>query len=337
MAMKITHIEHLLLLLVSSVFGQGNQNFDLNAHCAGKDLQILDHPTDCSSFVVCFRPTPSVFTCPSGYVYHPTLFTCVFSHQCRGQSLEQVLCKNNPGKTLVNPTNCLQYVDCSQSVPVIRTCGSGEIFSMTYGRCLRGNQNTCSLIQVSADICHGQPTNTRMAHPFLDEKYIICTAGGVQIRECDTGNVFDSRTGQCVIGRSVCERRMCRNPGQLLANPLNCRQYFNCSLRPLQVQDCPSGQIFNAVTSSCIAGDATVCPMINDNLEYLCIGQLEGQTFVHPTDCTKSVSCSTDCTLEVNSCPPEYIFDVRQMRCVLGNSETCEVIEHDANDQKEAI
>jgi hypothetical protein len=198
MAMKITVF--FFLLFVSSVFGQGTQNFDIDAHCTGKDFQMLEHPNDCSSYVLCLPATPSVFTCPTGYVYHPTLLTCVISHQCNAQSLEQVICRNSPGRRFVNPINCLEYIDCSQPLPAMRTCGPNQIFSMTYGRCLRGNTNTCSLLEVPTTICQGQAVDARLAHPYLCEDYIVCAAGGAQVRQCGAGNIFNVATGQCVTG-----------------------------------------------------------------------------------------------------------------------------------------
>ena len=206
MALKLTPV----LLLVLSLFFPliCAQDIDLNAVCAERDFQLLAHPNDCTSYIVCYRPTPLVLNCPPNYVYHPELFSCVISYPCNNgttgqRTFQQALCQNKAGKLFIDPENCNQYIDCGQNPPQTKRCATDEFFSIADAKCVKGSRAACAVGEVPQNICEGQTVGATLTHPLLcDDEYITCTATGMEIFQCLPGFIYNAQTSQCVAGKA---------------------------------------------------------------------------------------------------------------------------------------
>ncbi|XP_063852011.1 peritrophin-48-like [Scylla paramamosain] len=247
-------------------------------------------------------------------------------------------CTNvTPGVAVPDPWNCTQFYYClNDEVPmgIPHSCESGNHFDASVNLCVPGLQ-----CQTMCGACHpdcsGHSEGDFVEDPMDCTQFYVCVHENEPSQhpiacEPPTG-VFDPVNGICVSGDTcdsscsggACHIR-CRGDEDRVANPQNCREYFQCDGN-LDLQGpvrCPSERPYfdgwNCVEDSwkccvpecspyCHAGDVQIIDPYDCTKYYICTEEgppqeanhhscLHGETFQPSSSkCEAGAPCLTLC------------------------------------------
>ncbi|XP_058465516.1 uncharacterized protein LOC131439033 [Malaya genurostris] len=230
-----------------------------------------------------------------------------------------------------NSSDCGKFVFCEEGSPVGYQCMSDEIWSQDDAACVLGNQETCEPWNVQK-ACVGLEDGS-ILHPRNCDRFIICSNEQAEEVVCQPGFVFLETNASCVIGSSIqCEslEYLCsdnKTPASF-PHPDYCDAFINCNENYSTVEFCPVNEIFRSDIEFCVPGNPEICEVAQ--LDTICINR-PSSTVPHPQNCTKFVVCSGDCT-ESNCATQELcgrgeVFNPRISSCVVGNEESCELLD----------
>lgn len=240
-------------------------------------------------------------------------------------------CTNvKPGLAVSDPWNCTQYYYClSNEVPMgnVHSCDPGDHFDPSQNLCVQGSkcQATCGMCQPD---CSGHSEGDYVEDPLDCKKFYVCVHENEPSEHpiaCQppTG-VFDPVNGMCVSGDTcvsscgggACHLR-CRGDQDLVSNPENCREYFQCD-KDLNLQGpkrCPSERPYFDGWS-CVEDSWKCC--VPECSPYCHTGDVQ---IIDPYDCTKFYICSGEGPAqEANhySCDPGETFQSSSSNCEAG-------------------
>lgn len=165
--------------------------------------------------------------------------------------------------------------------------------------------------------------------PVSCDQYVRCLNGGTTIDHCPSGFHFNAPEQSCrPIGHVDCTR--CGATGTVnLADPQNCRAFFECQFGHRTARLCNAGQLFDRRVGVCNQQHLVQC---NDNggggggggtnpPSPVC--PTNGHVFLpHWNDCTRFYECFFGQRTE-RQCPNGLLFDNLQRQCVSAHLANC--------------
>ncbi|XP_053679175.1 multiple epidermal growth factor-like domains protein 6 [Anopheles nili] len=284
---------------------------------------VLEHPFQCSMFVLCQGGLAQVRPCPPGEILRVEAQFCVPGDiaTCERFPVETMCQGRDGGFLLPHPVDCGAYVQCSGGIALQIDCSPGHIFIAPEQGCVPGNTQTCTPL---TGVCADVPEGAILPLPDSCYYFIWCQDGRPTVNACPVGEILRPDAQFCVPGdRNTCTfepiERMCL--GQVdntrFPHPTDCALFVTCQAEAVLVQSCPAGTIYNAPTRSCIPGLADTC----EPLTNFCYG-LPDAPIAHPTVCTGYINCvAGQAVFEV--CSPGTVFNPELGGCVVGNTDTC--------------
>ncbi|XP_060069105.1 hemicentin-1-like [Ylistrum balloti] len=166
----------------------------LDKVCTDTDQPRSSLPRNCGEYVRCdTNPKPVVMPCPVGLHFDDEKGVCVQGN-CGVTGEDEVvsLCTlDNNGAFLPDDKDCTAYYQCSNKVPIKRSCPTGTIWDQSKTACLHGD---CSVVEVDEDEevapCVDKSTGTLLPDPNDCHKYIMCVNEVETPMSCG-GLVFD--------------------------------------------------------------------------------------------------------------------------------------------------
>uniref|UniRef100_A0A182PN30 Chitin-binding type-2 domain-containing protein n=1 Tax=Anopheles epiroticus TaxID=199890 RepID=A0A182PN30_9DIPT len=166
--------------------------------------------------------------------------------------------------------------------------------------------------------------------PDLCHVYISCTFEQPIVYQCAVGLVFDPTSLRCIPGdREQCADRNDPNWNEVcatysyafFADPRVCWEFVFCSRGSSNRYTCLAGEVWSQEEGACLPGNRDTCEVFD--IGNVCVGRPDGLV-PHPTYCTGYLQCSNGATI-VRECLRGEVFDPSVGRCVVGNTDTCEV------------
>lgn len=214
--------------------------------------------------------------------YEPTRREC-------GQDMSnpQIFCSLLPNDILMHPTRCGQYYDCKRPNSrfgeiYLQECPYPALFDLNTKSCLDFTEVICGQRVEPIAPCDYQAHGCQGQGPGClpcTERFVSCV-GRMDGNNSYPGEEMTTKYSVCQSGRTVGDgycsggyfdpiRRICadrldsvsiqffcqQNPNVILANPLNCAQYFDCSPQSVNegtfLRECPYPMLFSKETKVC--------------------------------------------------------------------------------------
>lgn len=192
-----------------------------------------------------------------------------------------------------HPTNCRLYYVCVNYKGTVHQCGYNFVFDPRVSFCVHHSMYSCPAVEEPPS----SPTPTTTSLP----------------------NTSPSTPNECL--DPTWESLFCRNyASTFIRNPFNCTQYIDCEQQPQSNRRCPPEKVFNLQYQDCFPGDPGRC-LLEPVDPRFCETRPAGN-YRHPYRCNQFVTCFQN-SLQVESCPPYYVFDQPTLRCTRGDVLRC--------------
>uniref|UniRef100_A0A182NPL7 Chitin-binding type-2 domain-containing protein n=1 Tax=Anopheles dirus TaxID=7168 RepID=A0A182NPL7_9DIPT len=126
--------------------------------------------------------------------------------------------------------------------------------------------------------------------------------------------------------------QLCKTSGELVPNPINCKQFFMCRTGRTILFTCPDNTLFNPRTLACDSTNKVRCepgdiptniltsslkaePSRIDHTVTACINRPVSTLLVNTADCSRFYQCSVTGAINFQ-CPSGTLFDSRRKMCV---------------------
>uniref|UniRef100_A0A182WF18 Chitin-binding type-2 domain-containing protein n=1 Tax=Anopheles minimus TaxID=112268 RepID=A0A182WF18_9DIPT len=133
--------------------------------------------------------------------------------------------------------------------------------------------------------------------------------------------------------------QLCRNTGDLVPNPMNCKQFFMCRTGRTILFTCPDNTLFNPRTLACDSTNKVRCepgniptniltsslkaqPSRIEHTVAVCINQPVATLLANTADCSRFYQCSVTGAINFQ-CPTGTLFDTRLKMCVERDVAAC--------------
>ncbi|XP_065076564.1 uncharacterized protein LOC135700101 [Ochlerotatus camptorhynchus] len=304
--------------------------------CAGRDDTILEHPHHCDLFIVCTSGNATVHPCPPGEILVPELQFC-FPGNVETCELHpaQDMCFGSSEEIFPHPENCNQFIKCVGQSSTISTCPDGKIYLPSTGSCVAGNAQNCEFYN---ERCRHHE-NGVIEFPTRCDLFLLCSSGLTTVHPCPEGEILNADIQFCMPGdRNTCTfydvsttttepplMLICENiPDGSYSHPFLCHLYIECIRGQVEVQSCPSGNIWIPDQSRCAPGDwATCTPDVppEEITNDICV-RTGIYVIPHPFVCYKYVQCVLRVAF-VEDCPRWHVFSAILNRCIPGDRDNC--------------
>uniref|UniRef100_A0A182PU85 Chitin-binding type-2 domain-containing protein n=1 Tax=Anopheles epiroticus TaxID=199890 RepID=A0A182PU85_9DIPT len=138
---------------------------------------------------------------------------------------------------------------------------------------------------------------------------------------------------------AVASAQLCRNTGDLVPNPINCKQFFMCRTGRTILFTCPDNTLFNPRTLACDSTNKVRCepgdiptsiltssikaqPAHIEHTQTACINQPIATLLANTADCSRFYQCSITGAINFQ-CPAGTLFDARRKMCVERDMAVC--------------
>ncbi|XP_053670560.1 probable endochitinase [Anopheles nili] len=126
--------------------------------------------------------------------------------------------------------------------------------------------------------------------------------------------------------------QLCKSPGELVPNPMNCKQFFMCRSGRTILFSCPDNTLFNPRTRVCDLTNRVHCefgelpssvissaikaqPSQIEHTVTACINRPVAMLLANNADCSRFYQCSVTGAIGFE-CPIGTLFDSRQKMCM---------------------
>uniref|UniRef100_A0A182WR54 Chitin-binding type-2 domain-containing protein n=1 Tax=Anopheles quadriannulatus TaxID=34691 RepID=A0A182WR54_ANOQN len=133
--------------------------------------------------------------------------------------------------------------------------------------------------------------------------------------------------------------QLCKNTGDLVPNPINCKQFFMCRTGRTILFTCPDNTLFNPRTLACDSTNKVRCEpgdiptsiltsslkALPANIEHTvtaCINQPVATLLSNTADCSRFYQCSITGAINFQ-CPAGTLFDAYRKMCVERDVAIC--------------
>ncbi|XP_049547082.1 chitin-binding domain protein cbd-1-like [Anopheles darlingi] len=221
----------------------------------------------------------------------------------------QSLCEGIRFATIADPSDCRQFVVCSQGQASVERCPGRFVFHPTVQFCVKESQYDCAHVTTPAP----EPEQTDSTET---ETIGSTTAAS------DSGSHDESG---CQQKQPNWESFFCENAWRtFVANPMNCSQFIDCDSNPPISRHCPEGTIFNDVYQDCHPeAEDRECELATVNAQF-CADRPDG-SYPHPFQCNRFITCIRR-VVRLETCPPFFVFDPSANHCVTGNPVNCSAL-----------
>ncbi|XP_049547540.1 chondroitin proteoglycan 1-like [Anopheles darlingi] len=134
-------------------------------------------------------------------------------------------------------------------------------------------------------------------------------------------------------------RQFCSRPGQIVPNPINCKEFFMCRTGRLILFSCPDNTLFNPRTMACDSTNRVRCelgeiptnvltsaikanPSKIEHTVTACINQPIASLLANQQDCSQFYQCSVTGSIGFQ-CPTGTLFDAYKRTCVERDLAVC--------------
>jgi len=311
----------------------------------------VTHPTACGEYAVCNNGCATPSKCPAGQLYNCNTKQCTRQCEvnCPGSGYpcnDQCGCPNDftvcqgqqNGVNLPHPTNCGEYVVCSNGCALPQKCQAGQLWDCNARKCVQQCEvncpgsgypcNSAPCCPNNITLCAGQPNGVNLTNPNRCGEYLTCNNNCATENRCPAGQLWSKN--QC---RRSCEVNCpgsgypcpeeCNCPNNItfcagqpnglnLTNPNRCGEYITCNNNCAIENRCPAGQLWskNQCRPSCevnCPGSGYPCNTCSNNIT-VCNGQPNGLNLANPSRCGEYVTCNNNCAIE-NRCPAGQLWD----------------------------
>ncbi|XP_064616969.1 uncharacterized protein LOC135480968 [Liolophura sinensis] len=161
---------------------------------------------------------------------------------------------------------------------------------------------------------------------------VVCIDKGIE-RECTPADLIDFKLGLCTVSwefPNPCTREHLLDRQLKFPHPHHLDRYLMCDFAGnVYIVQCPEGQVYNHVTQTCGLGhgtpgsiNGTRIPLGSDltnpcTVEAILAGHM---LFADVYDNTKFITCDVWGNAWLSDCPRGFIWDPRDMRCVVESS-----------------
>ncbi|XP_058117161.1 probable endochitinase [Anopheles ziemanni] len=138
---------------------------------------------------------------------------------------------------------------------------------------------------------------------------------------------------------AIASAQLCKGPGELVPNPINCQEFFMCRTGRVILFSCPANTLFNPRTLACDSTNKVRCefgslpnnvltsalkaaPAQIEHTVTACINRPISTLLPNPTDCSRFYQCSVTGSIGFE-CPLGTLFDTQQKLCVERNDAIC--------------
>ncbi|XP_035789365.1 uncharacterized protein LOC118465327 [Anopheles albimanus] len=236
------------------------------------------------------------------HVYLVVALTTLASYCVYGQSL----CEGIRFATFADPSDCRQYVVCSQGLASVQRCPARFVFHPTVLFCVKETQYDCAHVTTPTPE-PGQTDSTESA--TIETTAATAGSGSQEVPGCQQT-------------RPNWESFFCVDAWRtFVANPMNCTQYIDCDSNPPASKHCPAGTIFNDVYQDCHPeAEDRECELAPVSAQF-CGDRADG-SYPHPYLCNRFITCVRR-VIRIEICPPFFVFDAAANHCVTGNPVNC--------------
>lgn len=246
-------------------------DLNLNELCNGILFATLEHPTNQNLFIGCIQGRGTIFGCSKeDEVFDQYLVACVSGNSPVNPDHEK-LCADVVFGWFPHEESCSLYVVCEFSRPNIRSCPDNSIFNPYLPGCVPGDQDTCEFLNTptssegttitDADTTSVEQITTTEATTTeattTTEQTTTAESSTVTVPSTQTQTVRSSTTGN---PNNVNISFVCPSSGYgNIPHQTDCSRYFECNQGIRFVKNCPSGLIFDVISSQCDSSSTSLC------------------------------------------------------------------------------
>ncbi|XP_059608134.1 probable chitinase 10 [Phlebotomus argentipes] len=252
--------------------------------CPSDEAQFLQHPHDCSKYILCFHRVAHVRHCASGLEWHGAIEQCNTPDQAQC-SPSQCPIPDNPNQPvfLYNDNQCGAFALCVNGMPQWRSCAPGFHWDRVNNLCTTPEKAECEEIKEPPveEIECLEDSPLRNPHPTECNLYFLCIDQQSFMRNCAENLIFDYLTRTCTLPEDgLCYAdigaepafspapigefdHLCENGGgsPIREHPDTCLKFIVCdfdtgSAWPLP---CADGHVFVRELYACVPGDVDTC------------------------------------------------------------------------------
>ena len=330
---------------------------DAENHCAGQlDGTLIAFGPCGTEYCECLGEKALLRVCDEDQVFGLNERTCVAASTQSECSVADVTveveeenhCSNQEDGTLIAFGPCgLDFCECQNEKPILRTCETGLVFSVTQRICVYPKQiPECPTVAddpepaaESENHCANQADGTLIAFGPCGTEYCECQAEKPLLRVCDEGQVFGLNERSCVAtsSQSECivadetveeeEENHCadQEDGTLIAFGPCSLDFCECQSEKPILRSCETGLVFSTAQRTCVdPKEIAECPMVVDDstamTENHCAGQADGTLIAFGCCKVEYCECQAEKSL-LRVCGAGEVFGLSDRSCVPASLE----------------
>ncbi|XP_059608135.1 peritrophin-1-like [Phlebotomus argentipes] len=168
--------------------------------CPSDEAQFLQHPHDCSKYILCFHRVAHVRHCASGLEWHGAIEQCNTPDQAQC-SPSQCPIPDNPNQPvfLYNDNQCGAFALCVNGMPQWRSCAPGFHWDRVKNLCTTPQKAGCEDFEEPIELECFPDSPLRNPHPTDCNLYFFCFDEEPVLSSCATGLYFDYITRSCML------------------------------------------------------------------------------------------------------------------------------------------
>lgn len=248
------------ILVILLVAASSAYDVNLNELCRGILFAPLEHPTNPRLFIGCVQGKGTVLGCQgSDDIFDAFTVTC-------GRSEELPLPPNDVCSGIVIGSipfegNCELYITCMFNIPTVRSCPANTIFNAYLRACVLGNADSCNYVETTEETTQTdtstseETTRTEPTSPEETTQTDATTSEETTISVPSTSPTTTTTNPNSINVSFVCPESGFGN----IPNVNDCSRYFECERGLRNLRDCPTGLIFDIISSQCGDPESSLC------------------------------------------------------------------------------
>ncbi|EDW94237.2 uncharacterized protein LOC6533825 [Drosophila yakuba] len=258
----------------------------------------MPDPTDCTSYLTCWDGLATKHTCGSGEWYNADGECAI---DVNAKCINPCTCGNG---NVAHPI-CTKYFQCTDGVPKVMQCVSGEAFDSATGQC-------STTVECSAKNCATASDGTTYAIAGETGQFYVCLNHEATIESCPVNTGYSDDLGICYTQPSTdCDQTVCTSTNEYSTYPSgnnDSSTFCLCENGGGYIKSCPTGLFYDATEDAC---------SFSGNCDpQVCVDQTEYYISPDYEDPNSFCLCRAGTPISV-PCPIGYTFDSEELECVL--------------------
>lgn len=290
------------------------------------DKTNIADPSSCYHYITCNNSVSQYTRCAASTPYFDNS-TMKCTKALSDDNHCQLSCLEHVGRFISDKTSCKGYYFCEdETTPVHGKCPNDLHFNLEAQSCIYKSKSNCKLS--SFDICSVVKNDTKIANENDCRKYYQCTKKGLTVKNCESGEYYNSNSGICLekwkvncpkipLPDKVCGTERTPLKNKFVSDDATCRGYFYCANKgskpdPAPVWgQCKNDTFFDPNEKSCADPLKVKCPTGADRCDGRSLTFVSG----NQVGCRQYLRCKNGKTIEENGCG-NYFFDEILAACV---------------------